>query len=126
MKINYTKYLNQKLNYYEDYIAAVHHSESPGIIIRIAQKYDVTPCLVAKLILQKYLEDHDDCDENNISMYLRDTTLIPNMDLAYEVFLVGIKRFLLLKCKNCKKKTSEIVFYFLLICVHKLCLFIYL
>lgn len=77
-------------------MSAVQQGESPGIIVRIAQKQSVTPCLVAKLILQRYLEEHGECDDedtnagNKITMYLRDTTLIPNMDLAYEVFLVGI------------------------------------
>lgn len=94
MKINYIKYQSQKDEYFEQYNAAVQQGESPGIIVRIAQKFSVTPCLVAKLILQKYLEDRGEYDEmsgaSQVTMYLRDTTSIPNMDLSYEVFLVGI------------------------------------
>lgn len=73
-------------------MAAVQKGESPGIVVRIAQKYVVPPCIVAKSILQKYFEQNDD-DTNGcskVTIYLRDTTQIPNTDLSYEVFLVSV------------------------------------
>lgn len=57
--------------------------------------YDIVPCLIAKLILQKYFEENDSLNSalcgSNVNVYLRDTTLIDNMDLSYEIFLVGIE-----------------------------------
>lgn len=90
--MNYAKYQSQKNKYFEEYVEAVQKGDSPGIIVRIAKKYGLTPCLVAKYILQKHFEQNDDDSNggNKITMYLRDTTLIPNMDLSYEVFLVSV------------------------------------
>lgn len=93
MKTNHIKSQSVKNKLYELYVDAVNKGERPGIIVRIAENYDVAPCLVAKLILQKYFEEHDlfEADangNNNINVYLRDTTSIPNVDLSYEIFLV--------------------------------------
>lgn len=92
IKVNYYKYQSQKNKYFEEYIEAVEKGDNPGIIVRIAQKYRIPPCLVAKFILQKYFQqnDEDASGGNKVTTYLRDTTLIPNMDLAYETFMVGV------------------------------------
>ncbi|KAK9751812.1 Protein of unknown function TPD sequence-motif [Popillia japonica] len=88
MKYSHTKtssVINKYFNLYEE---ALVKREDPGIILRIALQADISPCLIAKLILQKYYENVECDGENiNINKYLRDTTLIENIDLAYEVFL---------------------------------------
>lgn len=75
------------------YKEGVEGQEPPGIILRIAQEAEVAPCLVAKLILQKYFSQFTSCSSNKqvlqFNQYLRDTTLIEDRDLAYEVFLVN-------------------------------------
>lgn len=94
MKYSHTKtssVINKYFNLYEE---ALVKREDPGIILRIALQADISPCLIAKLILQKYYENVECDGENiNINKYLRDTTLIENIDLAYEVFLV-CKKFM--------------------------------
>lgn len=103
MKVKYCKYQSQKSKYFDDYTAAVQKGESPGIIVGIAQKYVVPPCLVAKYILQQYFEQNDESansNESKVVTYLRDTALIPDMDLSYEVFLVsGYLYIMLLNCR---------------------------
>lgn len=94
MKVNHIKSQAQKNRYYEQYLAGIKKSKTPGVIIKIAENFDVSPCLVAKLILQKHFEEQNtatdlDLSNNaNINLYLRETTLIPDKQLAYEVFLV--------------------------------------
>lgn len=98
MKYNHVKTAEVMNMYYNLYKTATDRGDNPGIILRISQQYDVTPCLVAKLILQKYLNDvnlinsdNDSSTQTNIKTYLRDTTLIQDPSLAYEVYLVRIK-----------------------------------
>lgn len=74
--------------YYNLYMDALNKKENPGIIVKIALDAEISPCLVAKLVLQKHYENANCETENlNINKYLRDTSLIDNSDLAYEVFL---------------------------------------
>lgn len=96
MRYSHTKTPNVVNKYYNAYIDALSREDGPGIIIRIAMDSKIAPCLVAKLILQKYYDNMDcDNDNSNMNKYLRDTTLIDNIDLAYEVFLVGLFIFLI-------------------------------
>lgn len=90
MKHNYCKKDTLKTKYWNRYLQALENLESPGILLRFSQESDVTPCLIAKLILQSYfesLESNSDDIKINVNHYLRNTSLIPDMDLAYEVFL---------------------------------------
>ncbi|KAL3285832.1 hypothetical protein HHI36_000352 [Cryptolaemus montrouzieri] len=92
MKAVYYKNQIAKKRYWEMYINSLNKLESPGIILRIAKNEGIAPCLIAKLILQVYFEDYSgsmDTDKSsvNINVYMKNTALIPNMDLAYEVFL---------------------------------------
>ncbi|KAK9869325.1 hypothetical protein WA026_003079 [Henosepilachna vigintioctopunctata] len=88
MKAKYVKNSNTKKKYWEAYTTKLNNSECPGIILRIAEDADIAPCLVAKLILEVYFEDRNEDNGNfNVNTYLRNTALIPDQDLAYEVFL---------------------------------------
>lgn len=92
MKANHVKSHTLKVKYYELYKEGIGRRDSPGIILRLAEHFDIAPCLIAKLILQRYFEECDpSSDESNtiqsINLYMRDTTLIPDMDLSYEIFL---------------------------------------
>lgn len=90
MRIKHVKNQNTIDKYWNLYTEAVKNQESPGIILRIAKLFDICPCLIAKLIVQKYFEINDNPSEIvQLNNYMRDTSLIPDMDLAYEVFLVS-------------------------------------
>ncbi|KAJ8924479.1 hypothetical protein NQ315_007276 [Exocentrus adspersus] len=90
MKCTHIKTLTARNKYWDLYRQSVESGDNPGIIVRLAAEYDVAPCLVAKIILGKYFENAVEEQSGsgvNINFYLRDTCLIPDMDLAYEVFL---------------------------------------
>lgn len=95
MKINFSKTPTNEAKFYALFMEGVANGDDPGIIIRLAEKYGITPCLIAKLILKKYyrdLEVEETVINNDVKTYLRDTTLITNMDLAYEVYLVKLNK----------------------------------
>ncbi|KAJ8981348.1 hypothetical protein NQ317_002885 [Molorchus minor] len=91
MKCNYTKTQANKNKYWVLYQKAVQEGDSPGIIIRIAEHFDVAPCLIAKLILTRHFDTSEELETKeqgaNVNIYLRNTSLLSDMDLAYEVFL---------------------------------------
>lgn len=95
MKHRYVKTPEAVDRYCKLYSEALGHSNRSGAIVRIAQSQNVAPCLVAKLILQRHLQQT--CNtrqcEFNMSMVktaMRDTSLIDDPILAYEVFLVCV------------------------------------
>lgn len=75
----------------DDYEKAIKNREPIGIIVRIAKKYDLPPTNVARVTLEDYIIKHEEQDEqllkNKVSKFMKDTTLIKDMDLAYEIFL---------------------------------------
>jgi len=95
----------------------LYRNEAPGIIVRIAEEIRITPVLVARFILEAYLKEKilketstesetlepsdklldpgkDQmswmCLKQEISKLLKNTCLIEDKDLAYEVHLVII------------------------------------
>ncbi|XP_056636649.1 CDAN1-interacting nuclease 1 [Diorhabda sublineata] len=90
MKINHPKTQSNKQIFWDSYQESVAQEEPSGIIVRIAEKFDVAPCLVAKIILNKHFEQMGNEQTDiacNINIYMRDTALITDPKLAYEVFL---------------------------------------
>ncbi|KAJ3665986.1 hypothetical protein Zmor_001448 [Zophobas morio] len=90
MKINHIKNLPNINKYWDIYQQAIKKSGKPGIILRIAEQFEVCPCLIAKLILQKYIDEFNFGEQSQINNYLRDTSLIPDVNLSHEVFLCTI------------------------------------
>jgi hypothetical protein len=88
MKMNHIKSQTNINKYWDLYQQAVKNRQSPGIILKIAEQFDICPCLIAKLILQKYFEDLNLIEQ--INNYLRDTSLIPDAELSYLVFLCTV------------------------------------
>jgi hypothetical protein len=85
-KENYDKY-------YKLYNNALEQDDDPGIILAISRQCKVSPCIVSRFILKKFYDELDsETGKNklntNITPFMRNTTLIQNMDLAYEVYLV--------------------------------------
>lgn len=93
MKCKYTKTAEAMNLYYRLYNEAILRGYEAGIIIRISEHFNIAPCLIAKLILKKYLEniseDKSEVDIVQVKAFLRDTSRIEDSILAYEVFLVG-------------------------------------
>ncbi|CAG9858095.1 unnamed protein product [Phyllotreta striolata] len=92
MKTNHSLLHSNKQNIWQSYVNSVKERERSGIILRIAENLDVAPCLVAKIILHRYFDEFykDNNEEqpvSNINVYLRETSLINDPKLAYEVYL---------------------------------------
>ncbi|KAH0955165.1 hypothetical protein HN011_009757 [Eciton burchellii] len=88
MKINHTKIFGNNKSYYDSYLEAVQREEHVGILLRMAQNLDTSPALLARNVLEKYCTQKDaNVSKNVITKLFKDTTLIENRDLAYEVYL---------------------------------------
>ncbi|XP_076656942.1 CDAN1-interacting nuclease 1 [Halictus rubicundus] len=84
MKKWHLKLFGDNKNYYVTYMKAVRKGEPVGILLRLAKNLSVPPALLAKNVLEK----HDpDVSRSEIGRLFKDTTLIQNKDLAYEVYL---------------------------------------
>ena len=66
--------------------------EPVGVLLRLAEKLDTSPALLARNVLEEYVNKYNDQDgkhaRNIISKMLKDTTLIEDKDLSYEIYLV--------------------------------------
>ncbi|KAK4885413.1 hypothetical protein RN001_001684 [Aquatica leii] len=93
MKYYYVKTPEAVDKFYSLYREAVNSDQPSGIIIRIAVNTGICPCLIAKLILQKPFMDDSVLNKSvfkissEVKRYIRDTNLIPDPRLAYEVYL---------------------------------------
>ncbi|XP_012273529.1 uncharacterized protein C15orf41 homolog [Orussus abietinus] len=87
MKFTSHRLLSQNKPYFDIYKEAKSGGEPVGILLRIAETIEVPPALLARFVLKKYCEMKDDDSKLNITKLLRDTTLIEEKDLAYEIYL---------------------------------------
>ena len=61
-----------------------------GILLNIAESINAPPALLARHILEKHLtEKGENSSRPVISKLLKDTTLIEEKELAYELYLVS-------------------------------------
>ncbi|XP_012231070.1 CDAN1-interacting nuclease 1 isoform X1 [Linepithema humile] len=88
MKTNHVRLFGNNKSYYDSYLEAVQNGEPTGILLRMAKDIDAAPALLARNVLEKYCM-HDDANvsKNIISKLFKDTTLIGDKDLAYEIYL---------------------------------------
>ena len=56
-----------------------------GILANLAKKYDISPLVLAKEILKTVLKIED----SSVNLYIRDTALINDPKIAFEVYLVS-------------------------------------
>lgn len=92
MMINHSRMKNKVGLLYERFQKAVRDGEPPGIITRMALDIDVCPGLLARSILEFHYNEKGDVEKKQsnkslISQMLKDTTLIQDRDLAFEVYL---------------------------------------
>ncbi|XP_011505349.1 PREDICTED: uncharacterized protein C15orf41 homolog [Ceratosolen solmsi marchali] len=82
------KVFETEKDYYEEYLDAAKKGEPLGIIIRMAVELNTCPALLARKVLEIFLDKMPNkCDKLSISKMMKDTTLISNKDLAYEIYL---------------------------------------
>ncbi|KAJ9599051.1 hypothetical protein L9F63_010508, partial [Diploptera punctata] len=92
MKQNHQKFNTMTEDLYRRYMTAIQHGEDVGVLLRISEEIDLSPSLLARMVMEKYYERHSHlCSEpvtrSFITRLMKDTTLIQDRDLAYEVFL---------------------------------------
>ncbi|XP_017757540.1 PREDICTED: uncharacterized protein C15orf41 homolog [Eufriesea mexicana] len=85
MKVNHSKLFGDNKNYYETYKKAVQNGEPVGILLKMAKDIGVPPALLAKNVLKKHCGQY--VSQNEVNELFKDTTLIQDKDLAYEVYL---------------------------------------
>ncbi|XP_043272001.1 CDAN1-interacting nuclease 1 [Venturia canescens] len=77
-----------KNNYYKRYREAKECGQPEGIIVRMAAKAGLPPVLLAKVVLEIYCKESQiKGSENAVRQLMRDTTLIEDGHLAYEIYL---------------------------------------
>lgn len=94
MKFCYVKNQGTRTKYWKAYIEGVKAKEDQ-ILIKIAKEERIAPCLIAKLILVEYLEriikvKQEENVSSIVNKFLKNSNLIPDASLAYEVWCVGI------------------------------------
>ncbi|XP_031831281.1 CDAN1-interacting nuclease 1 isoform X2 [Nomia melanderi] len=88
MKINHSKLFGNNRNYYDTYMEAVQNGKPVGILLKLAKDIGAPPALLARNVLEKHCEKHDpNVSRDEISKLFKDTTLIQDKDLSYEVYL---------------------------------------
>ncbi|KAF7990800.1 hypothetical protein HCN44_000605 [Aphidius gifuensis] len=85
------KLYGSRYDFLGQYKKAKQMNQPPGIIVRIAQQENLSPAMVARIIMEKYaLAEDANVTKADISKLLKDTSLIKNCDLAYEIYLAAL------------------------------------
>ncbi|XP_069682201.1 CDAN1-interacting nuclease 1 isoform X2 [Periplaneta americana] len=92
MKKNHQKFSKMTEELYRRYQKSVDDGQDVGVMLRLAEEITLSPALLARMILEKYYEKKsEESDEpvtrTFITKLMKDTTLIKDKDLAYEVYL---------------------------------------
>lgn len=92
MKRNHPKVAASAAKFYDRFQEAVNRGDEPGIILRLAQEVDISPALLARMILEQHYEKLApevavSVSKSLISRKMKDTTLIEDRDVAYEIYL---------------------------------------
>ncbi|XP_076165399.1 CDAN1-interacting nuclease 1 [Ptiloglossa arizonensis] len=88
MKIEHGRLFGKKKKYYDTYIEAVQNGEPIGILLKMAKDIGAPPALLARKVLEIHCEqDEPNVSRHEVSKLFKDTTLIQDKDLAYEVYL---------------------------------------
>ncbi|XP_015591240.1 uncharacterized protein C15orf41 homolog [Cephus cinctus] len=88
MKICHGKLFRSNKNYLTNYHKAIKRGEPVGILIRIAKQLQAPPALLARHVLEKHYDiAKPNTPKAELKKQFKDTTLIEDKDLAYEVYL---------------------------------------
>ncbi|XP_071552459.1 CDAN1-interacting nuclease 1 [Panulirus ornatus] len=72
------------------YLSSAEFGKTPGILVRMAQEMDYSPAMLAKLVVEQHLLTSCpsiSVSKSQVNALLRDTTLIEDRDLSFEVYL---------------------------------------
>ncbi|XP_014602519.1 PREDICTED: uncharacterized protein C15orf41 homolog isoform X2 [Polistes canadensis] len=73
---------------YDNYIEAIQKGEPVGILLKMAKEINAPPALLARNVLEKHCsQDDPNISRKDVSRLFKDTTLIEDKDLSYEVYL---------------------------------------
>uniref|UniRef100_T1JCP0 CDAN1-interacting nuclease 1 n=1 Tax=Strigamia maritima TaxID=126957 RepID=T1JCP0_STRMM len=91
-KRHFQKHCSSEISriYYNKYKKEVNNKSKPGIILRFAEEIDLSPWLLARSILEQFLLNLNQTTESmkqQISKLMKDTSLIKDKTLAFEVYL---------------------------------------
>ncbi|KAJ8341164.1 hypothetical protein SKAU_G00334550 [Synaphobranchus kaupii] len=75
-------------SYYQRYVSAVKTRPSSPVLLDLASEVDFSPSLLARLILERFLEEHEGAvpTKQVINSMLREPSLIPDHNLANHVY----------------------------------------
>ncbi|XP_028409732.1 uncharacterized protein C15orf41 homolog isoform X3 [Dendronephthya gigantea] len=76
-------------SYYKRYLELIHNNKNDSILLSMAQEIDLSPCILARIILEEYLY-RKYCKESHvpkdvISHMIKDPSLIPCEELSHEI-----------------------------------------
>ncbi|CAB3991538.1 Hypothetical predicted protein [Paramuricea clavata] len=76
-------------SYYKRYLELVNDGKYELVLLHIAKEIDLSPCILARIILEEYLS-HTYCEGESVpkdvlSHMIKDTSLIPNERLSQEI-----------------------------------------
>nr|CAG4645681.1 EOG090X0A0V [Lynceus sp. MCZ IZ 141354] len=88
MKFNHGKLTTPEAieHYHQRYNNDVQNGKEPGVLLAIAKDVGLPPALLARCILEKHYAPKE-LSRNQITQYMKDTSLIENIDLSLEVYL---------------------------------------
>ncbi|XP_014207712.1 uncharacterized protein C15orf41 homolog [Copidosoma floridanum] len=92
MTMLHWKVFGKGTNFYGNYLEAAKKQEQSSnkssILLKTAIKHDVCPSLLARKVLEEYCNLKDSkITKQDISKMMRDTTLIEDKDLAYDIYM---------------------------------------
>ncbi|XP_072929847.1 CDAN1-interacting nuclease 1 [Epargyreus clarus] len=82
MKQSYRKSPVISSKYYDLYEALMRDKKKGDVILQLADSQGISPSLFARSLLQNLYSD-----STAVKKYLKDTTLIENRDMAYQIFI---------------------------------------
>ncbi|XP_067012318.1 CDAN1-interacting nuclease 1 [Anabrus simplex] len=92
MKRNHQRHARAAKDLYRRYNEIIQTTNKPGALLQISDQIDLSPSLLARMILdQHYERQAEDGDpaatKSAITKLMKDTTLIKDSRLAYEIYL---------------------------------------
>ncbi|XP_018583023.1 CDAN1-interacting nuclease 1 [Scleropages formosus] len=75
-------------NYFQRYLSQVKMHPSSSVLLGLANELDIAPSLMARIILERFLQEQEDSVSSKqvVNEMLREPSLIPDDNLAYNVY----------------------------------------
>uniref|UniRef100_V9KSM6 CDAN1-interacting nuclease 1 n=1 Tax=Callorhinchus milii TaxID=7868 RepID=V9KSM6_CALMI len=90
MKRNHMRHHSTEASetYYQRYLSDVMNNAAAPVLLEMANEVDLAPALMARIVLEKFLQEHDETTPSRpvINGMLRDPSQIPDRVLANQVY----------------------------------------